>query len=434
MNKLLHLIYIIAFLLTSPALATVSPKQIVELDYVIAIVNNDVLTHSELEDRIQMIVKQLQEKKTKLPARDVLQSQILEQLIMEKIQLQRAQKVGIRVNDETVNRVLANIASSNGLTLEKFRDILQKDGIDYEDFRENIRNEITIKQLRQRRVENRVNVSPQEIDNYLASQKNRKGNDEEYNLGHILISLPETANAEQIQKAKQKAEQVLNKLRNGADFQQMAVAVSGGQLALKGGQIGWRKTAQMPTLFADIAPQMKVGTYSDLIRSASGFHIIKLQDKRSDSKRHIIEQTLARHILIRTNELRSNSEVEQRLKLLRERIIRGEDFSILARNHSDDKASAADGGSLGWVSTGMMVKRFEEQMNKLKPGEVSQPFASRYGWHIVQVMSRRKHDNTKDYQRLQARNNISQRKTEEAVENWLRRLRSEAYVEYRFNQ
>ena len=434
MNKLLHLIYIAAFLLSSPTLVNASTNQIVELDYAIVIVNDDVLTHSELEDRIQIVVKQLQEKNTKLPSRDVLQKQILEQLVMEKIQLQRAQKVGIRINDENVNKVLANIARSNGLTLEAFRDILQKDGYDYEDFRENIRNEIIIKQLRQRRVENRVSVSPQEIDNYLISQKNRKGSNEEYNLGHILINLPEAANAEQIQKAKQKAEQVLNKLRNGADFQQMAVAVSSGQQALKGGQIGWRKAAQMPTLFADLVPQMEVGSYSDLIRSASGFHIIKLQDKRSDTKRHVIEQTLARHILIRPNELRSNSEVEQRLNLLRERIIRGEDFSILARSHSDDKASAADGGSLGWVSPGAMVKRFEEQMNTLKPGEVSQPFVTRFGWHIVQVMSRRKHDNTEEYQRLQARNNISQRKTEEAIENWLRRLRSEAYVEYRLNQ
>lgn len=434
MNKPLHLIYIIAFLLTGPALAKVSSHQIVELDYVIAVINDDVLTNSELEDRIQLVVKQLEEKKTKLPPRDVLKKQIIEQLIMEKIQLQRAHKVGIRVNDETVNKVVTNIARSNGISLDEFRNILLKDGFDFEDFREKIRNEIIVKQLRQRRVENRVNVSPQEIDNYLASQKKRKGTDEEYNLGHILISLPETANAEQIQKAKQKAEEVLKKLRDGADFQQMAVAVSGGQQALKGGQIGWRKAAQMPTLFADTVPQMEVGAYSDLIRSASGFHIIKLQDKRSDTKRHIIEQTLARHILIRPNELRSNNEVKQRLELLRERIINGEDFSILARSNSDDKASAADGGSLGWVSPGMMVASFEEQMGRLQPGEISQPFTTRFGWHIVQVMSRRKHDNTEELQRLQARNNISQRKTEEAVENWLRRLRSEAYVEYRFNQ
>jgi peptidyl-prolyl cis-trans isomerase SurA len=358
---------------------------------------------------------------------------VLEQLIMEKIQLQRAQKVGVRVNDEALNNVLSNIARTNGLTLQEFRTVLEKDGYRYEDFRENIRNEMIIKQLRERRVENRVNVSPQEVDTYLASQKNRKGSDIEYNLGHILISLPEAANAEQIQQAQQKAQQVLKQLREGADFEQTAIAVSSGQLALKGGQIGWRKTAQMPTLFADIVPEMKVGEYSDLIRSASGFHIVKLQDKRSDVQRHIIEQTLARHILIRPNELRSNAEVEQRLKQLRARIINGEDFAILARSHSDDKASAADGGSLGWVSPGLMVQRFEQQMNQLKPGEISQPFQTRYGWHIVQVMSRRKYDNTEEYQRLQARNNISQRKTEEAVENWLRRLRSEAYVEYRIN-
>ncbi|MGD8812468.1 MAG: peptidylprolyl isomerase [Thioalkalispiraceae bacterium] len=433
MNKFLYLISLLAFLLANPLSAGASTSQITELDYIIAIVNDDVLTRSELDDRMQMVIKQLQQKDTRLPSQEVLQRQVLEQLIMEKIQLQRAQKVGVRVNDEALNNVLSNIARTNGLTLQEFRTVLEKDGYRYEDFRENIRNEMIIKQLRERRVENRVNVSPQEVDTYLASQKNRKGSDIEYNLGHILISLPEAANAEQIQQAQQKAQQVLKQLREGADFEQTAIAVSSGQLALKGGQIGWRKTAQMPTLFADIVPEMKVGEYSDLIRSASGFHIVKLQDKRSDVQRHIIEQTLARHILIRPNELRSNAEVEQRLKQLRARIINGEDFAILARSHSDDKASAADGGSLGWVSPGLMVQRFEQQMNQLKPGEISQPFQTRYGWHIVQVMSRRKYDNTEEYQRLQARNNISQRKTEEAVENWLRRLRSEAYVEYRIN-
>lgn len=434
MKTLLHLIYIVALISSSPALVSAKTNNITELDYAVVVVNNDVLTRTELEDRLRVIVKQLEEKNTKLPPQEVLQRQILETMIMEKIQLQRAQQVGIRVSDEAVNRVLNNIARSNNLSLENFQDILAKDGFDYEDFRENLRNELIIKQLRQTRVENRVEVSPQEVDNYLATQKNRKGSNVEYNLGHILIAVPEAASPEQIEKARQTAEQTLQKLKQGADFKQMAVAVSGGQQALQGGQLGWMKAAQMPTLFADIVPELAVNSYSNIIRSASGFHIIRLQDKRSDTKRHIIEQTLARHILIRPNEILSNNEARQRLQILRDRIIAGEDFALLARSNSDDKGSAAEGGSLGWVSPGMMVQSFEEVMNSLKPGEVSEPFTTRYGWHIIQVMSRRKHDDTVSYERIQASNNIRKRKTDEAIENWLRRLRSEAYVEYRFNQ
>ncbi|MEJ2141093.1 MAG: peptidylprolyl isomerase [Gammaproteobacteria bacterium] len=434
MKSFLPLLITALLLGTNPSRASVPAEKIAELDYAVVVVNDDVLTRTELEDRLRMVVKQLNERNTKLPPQDVLQRQILESMIMEKIQLHRAKQVGIRVSDEDLNKVLANIARGNGLTLENFRKILAKDGFEYEDFRENIRNELIIKQLRQRRVESRVEVSPQEVDNYLSTQKNRKGSNIEYNLGHILITVPEAATPEQIAKAKQTAEQTLQKLQQGADFAQMAVAVSGGQQALKGGQLGWMKQAEMPTLFADVVPELAVGNYSKIIRSSSGFHIIRLQDKRSDTKRHIVQQTLARHILIRPNEILSNDEARQRLNLLRERIINGEDFSLLARTHSDDKGSAAEGGSLGWVNPGTMVPQFEDTMNQLKPGEISKPFTTRYGWHIVQVMSRRKHDDTTSYERIQASNNIRKRKTDEAIENWLRQLRSEAYVEYRFNK
>lgn len=434
MKSFLPLLITALLLGTNPSQANVPADKIAELDYAVVVVNDDVLTRTELEDRLRMVIKQLNERNTKLPPQDVLQRQILESMIMEKIQLHRAKQVGIRVSDEDLNKVLGNIASGNGLTLENFRKILAKDGFDYEDFRENIRNELIIKQLRQRRVESRIEVSPQEVDNYLSTQKNRKGGNIEYNLGHILITVPEAATPEQIAKARQTAEQTLQKLQQGADFAQMAVAVSSGQQALKGGQLGWMKQAEMPTLFADVVPELAVGSYSKIIRSSSGFHIIRLQDKRSDTKRHIIEQTLARHILIRPNEILSNDEARQRLNQVRERIINGEDFAMLARTHSDDKGSAAEGGSLGWVNPGTMVPQFENAMNKLKPGEISKPFTTRYGWHIVQVMSRRKHDDTASYERIQASNNIRKRKTDEAIENWLRQLRSEAYVEYRFNK
>lgn len=432
MKQLSHLLLSVS-LLCSLLFPVATSAQIKELDYVMVVVNEDVITYTELQDRLQDFLHR-QKNKRSLPPEHILQRQLLEHMIVELIQLQLAEKSGIRVSDETVNNNILMQAKSQGLTIEQMRNILAKDGYTYEQYREELRKNIILQQLKQRHVYNRVNVSEQEIDNYLATAKNRKGSNEEYNIGHILISVPESATPDQIRKAQARSEEVIKQLQAGADFTRLAIAESAGPQALKGGKLGWKKAVQLPTIIAGQLQNMKIGDISQPVRSASGFHIFKLLDKRSPGEKHLIEQTLARHILIRPSQLMPISEATQRLTRLRQRIIDGEDFASLARSHSDDKGSAADGGSLGWINPGMMVQEFEQQMNRLKPGEISEPFQSRFGIHIVQVLSRRNHDDTEAYERLQAKKNIRQRKVDEAEVNWLRSLRSEAYVEYRINQ
>ena len=374
-----------------------------EIDHIVAVANDDVITYTELEKRMRLIKQQLQQRQAKLPPDDVLRKQILEQLIIERLQLQLAQQVGIRVDDETINKVINNIAQENKFTLDQFREVLAREGYEFADFRQNIKKDITISQLRKRRVENRVTVTEQEVDNYLISQASRAGSKDEFHLAHILIAVPEAASPDQIRAAKERAETVLAQLRLGADFAETAIAMSNGQKALEGGDLGWRKAGQLPALFSETVISMKVGQMSGLIRSPSGFHIIKLLDRRSKAQQRTVQQTLARHILIRPNEVISNAEAKQRITRLYGRIEGGADFGQLARASSDDTASAVEGGSLGWVNPGVMVPEFEEQMNKLQPGQISQPFESQFGWHIVQVMARRQQDNTQQFERAQAR-------------------------------
>lgn len=422
------------FLLLLPATQLVAKPAVIPLDKIIAIVDDNIITQVELDERVKLISQQLKQQGRSLPSQNKLRKQILERLILEKIQLEMAKKTGIRINDEMVNRVIANIARENRLSMEQFRKVLQKDGFEFADFRENIRREVTISRLRKMRVENKVNISEQEIENYLSQHLKGKSSDDEYRLRHILIATPEAATPEQIENAKKNAENVVNELKSGEDFAQKAIAVSNDELALKGGDLGWRKTAQLPTFIASMARNMRQNEIQGPLRSASGFHIIKLENKRSKSQKHIINQTMARHILIRPTQILSREDARLRLQGILQRIKAGGDFASLARANSDDKAAAAEGGSLGWVSPGSMVPAFEEEMNKLKPGEISEPFMTQYGWHIVQVLSRRKHDNTEEFQRSQAITLIRKRKTEEAVQDWLRRLRAEAYVDYRTNK
>ncbi|HHS83352.1 MAG TPA: molecular chaperone SurA [Gammaproteobacteria bacterium] len=405
-------------------------ENIVELESIAAVVNNDVISSSELARKTREIKEQLQQNNTSLPPDSVLRQQVLENLITQHLQLQIAQRAGIRVDDEMLNRAVRNIAAQNNLTLEQFRNVLEKDGYDYTQFRESLRNDIAINRLRQRQVDNRITVSEEEIDNFLANLKAQGITDQAYHLGHILIAVPEAAKPEQIQAAQQKAERVLKELRTGSDFAQTAVAVSDDPQALQGGDLGWRKAGQIPTLFADTVVKMQPGQISNLIRSPSGFHIIKLLEKR-DEESQVITQTHARHILIRPSELVSEQEVRERLLQLKQRIEAGEDFATLARSNSEDPGSAAAGGDLSWVDPGTMVPEFEQQMAKLKANQISEPFKSRFGWHIVQVLERRNHDDQGKTRRSKVREVIRQRKIEQETQNWLRQLRDEAYVENR---
>lgn len=421
------------FVLSLPVVAGTSKAEVIELDGIIAVVNDDVITQLELENRLQLIKKQLGAR-TQLPDDDILRKQVLERVIMEKVQLQIAKRSGIRMNDETINRVIENIAKENKLSMDQFRQVLERDGMAFADFRENIKNEMIINELRKRQVNNKVSVSNQEVDNYLANQANIKNHEVEYHLNHILVATPEAATPDQIQKARRRAEALRERIHNGEDFSSIAIGNSDGPNALKGGDFGWRKAEQMPTFFSQIIETMEEDDVSLPLRSASGFHIIKLLEKRSPNQSHEVQQTLARHILIKPNQVVSNEDARKHLQTLRDRILSGEDFGQLARGHSADTGSAAEGGSLGWSNPGSMVPQFEEQMNMLEPGKISQPFRTQFGWHIVQVMSRRRHDDSEQFIRNQARQVIGKRKSEEAAQNWVRRMRSESYVEYRFNQ
>ena len=426
--------FLLLSLLLLPATQIYAKAEVTLLDKIIVIVDNNIITQIELDERVKLISQQLNQQGNRLPSKDILQKQILERLIIEKIQLNLADKTGIRVNDETVNRVIANIAQENKLSIEQFREVLLKDNYQFSDFRENIRREITISRLRKIHVENKINVSEQEIENHLARNLADESANDEYLLSHILIATPEAASAQQIAETKKKAESLIADLKNGSDFAERAIALSNDELALKGGDLGWRKLAQLPTLLSQNISSMQKDDIQGPLRSASGFHIIKLRDKRNNAKTNIVQQTKVRHILIRPTQVLSRDEARFRLNGILQRIKNGEDFAAIARASSDDKAAAAEGGSLGWVSPGTTVPAFEEEMSKLKPGGISEPFLTKFGWHIVQVLSRRQYDNTKQYQRSQAIQFIRKHKNEEATQSWLRRLRAEAYVDYRINK
>ncbi len=434
LSNCFHLAAKALFLVPLILTATPSAARIEPLDRIVAVVNEDVITESELHEEIRTILLQLREKNTRLPPQNVIERQVLERLIVKRLQLQLAATTGITVDDDTLNQALRQIAKSNHLSLSEFREVLEGDGFSFEKFRENIRDEIAISRLRNREVENRVTVSDQEIGNFQESQGKRGAlESQQFHLAHILITLPEAASPEQIQAARDKAVAVLDDLREGVDFREKAFAVSDGQQAFEGGDLGWRKLGQVPTLFVEVVQAMEVGEISDLIRSPSGFHIIKLLEIRGDERR-MITQTKVRHILISTNEMTSDDDAIIRLEQLKARIEGGEDFATLARAHSDDKGSAIQGGELGWVDPSSMVSEFEDVMNRMPAEEVCAPFRTQYGWHILQVMARREHDSTEEFKRTQAREEIRKRKVEEDLELWLRRLRDEAYVEYRLEE
>jgi peptidyl-prolyl cis-trans isomerase SurA len=429
--KLFHnCIYIAGLLIPLTLTGTVNAG--VPLDRIVAIVNEDVIMQSELHNKLRTLVNQLTEQRAQLPPRDILEQQVLEQLILNKLQLQFAANTGIMVDDETLNRAISNIASENKLNLSQFREILERDGYSYEAFREDIRNEIIISRLRQRQVDNRVTVTDREIDYHLANEEVQGGTETEYRLSHILVATPDEATQEEIDQAKLVAEKILEDLANGEDFAMLARTISDGQQALDGGDLGWRKAGDIPSLFAGHVTNLKEGEVSELIQNPSGFHIIKLTALRSGDK-HVVTQTKARHILIRPNELVTDEDAKARLDQLVIRLKGGDSFEELARSHSEDPGSAVNGGDLGWANPGDMVPEFENEMNRLEPGEISAPFRSPFGWHIVQVMERRQHDNTEDVKRARARETIRARKIEEAQQNWLRGLRDEAYVEYRLD-
>lgn len=398
------------------------------LDRIVAVVEDDVILERELNTEVAVVAAKLRSGNVNMPPEFVLRKQVLERMVLDKLQRQVAAKSGIQVSDEMLRNSVGEIASRNNMSVEAFREELSRQGMDYKSFEDSIRNEIIINQLRGREIGSRIKVTDAEVAHYMETQSQAGQSNSQYRLGHILIAVSEAASSTAIQKAKEKAEQVVAELRGGADFKQMAISVSNDDNALKGGDLGWRGMGQIPTLFADTVTGMKQGDVSDPIRSPSGFHIIKMLEMEGAGQ-HIVTKTKVRHILIKTNELIDDAEAQKRLQALRERIRDGDDFATLARAHSDDKGSAVNGGSLDWVSPGALVPPFEEAMNKLAINEISQPVQTQFGWHMIQVLGRENQDNSDQFKKDRVREEIRKRKIEEETELWLRRLRDEAYVE-----
>jgi peptidyl-prolyl cis-trans isomerase SurA len=415
--------------------STISPAQTRDigvhgemLDRIAAIVNDGLVLKSELDAQMDAVTKRLQEQKVELPSQSVLKQQVLDRLIVQEIQTQHAKRVGLTVSDEQLNSALQEIASRNKIPFDQLPTALSAQGVDYKQYREGMRKELTLNTLRQRDVIAHINVSPRELEQFLARQQSSAANDE-FNVSHILLSLPEAATPQQLEEITHKAQELAARASKGEDFGQLAIANSNSQTALDGGQLGWRKGTQLPQFILDLVAPMKAGQVSAPVRTPSGFHIVKLNERRSGEAQVIINQIHVRHILMKTNELDDDETVRQKLSKLRDRILKGEDFAGLASTNSSDPGSAPDGGDLGWSGPGTFVPEFDKAIADLKVNEISEPFKSRYGWHIVQMLGSRTYDSTDDVRRQRAFAAIRESKADEETELWLRRLRDEAFVE-----
>ena len=406
---------------------------ILTLDRIVAVVNNEVITQGELNDQMTIVQLNLQKQGTALPPIDALQKQLLERMINDLVQTQEAKETGIRVDDATLDKTLQRIADENNVSMTAFRELLEKDGIRWSKFREDIRGQVTMSRLREREVEGNIAVTEAEVDTQLAIESREQNTDQEYRLAHILVLVPEQATTQQIDARRKRAMQALSELRKGAEFAQISAQFSDAPDALQGGNLGWRETNRMPAIFLEAMGTLKAGETSDILRSPNGFHIVKLLDKRGKTTVPSIQQNKARHILIRNKEGLTEEEARTRLQRLRERIIGGADFAELAKVHSDDP-SAAKGGELGWISPGDTVPEFERVMNQLRDNEISVPFQSPFGWHILQVQERRSEGLSEERKRSVARNAIRGRKADEAYTDWLRQTRDRAFVEYRLDE
>lgn len=396
------------------------------LDSIVAVVNDEVILASELDAAVQNAEQQIRQQQAQLPPSAVLERQVLEQMINQRLQVQAARDAGISVDDRTLNQTVRNIARENNVSLDEFRRILERDGYDYAEFREELRREILVTRLRQQRVDSRVQVTEREIERFL-SRREQADEDREYHLAHILVGLPNDPSPDQVEEAQAQAERIRAELDEGRSFQDAAVAHSDAPDALEGGDLGWRSPAQVPSVFEEVVGELEPGEYSEPLRSANGFHIVQLIDQRVGDAEQVTEYRI-RQIL-----LRDATNAQTRLDQLRNRIQRGEDFAALARSHSDDSDSAPDGGDLGWVTEADVPPAVADVMLGLNEGQVSAPFESRVGWHLVKVEETRTQDADDEQRRLQAREQLRRRKIEEEHQAWVRQLRDEAYVDQRLD-
>jgi peptidyl-prolyl cis-trans isomerase SurA len=416
-----------------------SARQPVLVDAIVAVVNTDVITMKELNDRVQIIEQRMRRQNMQIPPRDLLQKQLLERLIVNRAQMQMARDSGVRIDDAMLDRAVARIAEQNGITVQALRDQLERDGISFARFRDEIREEITLQRLREREVDNKLQITESEIDSFLASSTARSADaQQEINIAQILVRVPENASAQQIADRKKRAEQAIEQLKSGGEFAKIAASFSDAGDALTGGELGWRSSARLPQLFVEAVDKLGDGEIAPLVRSANGFHVLKLVGRRTvggtkSSAANVVQQTRARHILIKVSQIVSAAEARRKMVELKSRLDNGAaKFEDLARLYSND-GSASKGGELGWIYPGDTVPEFERAMNALKPGEVSQPVESPFGYHLIEVLERKTEELSRERQRLAARQALREQKLEEAYEDWLRQLRDRAYVEYRLD-
>ncbi len=428
----LLLVFFIPFSVAAQELAFDSPTSR-SLDYIVAIVNEDVITRKELDEAIKLGISRLQQQGMPLPDSPTLEKQVLESVITKKIQVQHAQEVGLSITEGELDETIQRIAEDNKLSLPEFHAALENDGIRYSKFREEIRDEMIMARLKEREVRNQVNVTEGEVDNYLQTQDSNTGGQDEYRLAHILILVTENMNSSQIQQRSERAEMAAVKINDGVDFSQVAAEFSDATDAKSGGIIEWRPIAQLGPMFAKMLESLNPGDVTPIIQSPNGFHIFKLLGRRAqETPIVIIDQTHSRHILIKINELTSEGEAKLKIQKIKERLDGGEDFAELAKLYSED-TSASSGGDLGWLSPGDTVPEFEKTMNALLLGQVSNPVKSQFGWHLIQVLERRTQDVSVNRRRQEARQAIRNKKTDVVIQEWLRQLRDQAYIEYRLD-
>ena len=420
--------------MTPPAAPVAAPRTTtVPLDRVIAVVNDEALTQWDLREQRRIVLEQLKASNVTAPSGDVLDKQVLERLITERALTQFAKETGIRVDDTTVERTILRIAEENKLSPDDFRKVLEKENIPYANYREDIRRQVVMQRLRDREVDSKILVTDAEVDNYLATVTSQAGGEREYSLSHIYVSVPEQATADQIETRRRRAEEALGEIKNGREFAQVAASYSDAPDATSGGSLGWRTPARLPSIFADPALKMKAGDVSAVLRSPAGFHVFKVVEIRNRDQATVVDQSHARHILIKVNEATSEAEGKVKIERLRERIVGGAKFEDLARVNSED-ATSVKGGDLGWISPGDTVPDFERAMDKLALNEVSAPVRTPFGWHLIEVLGRRKQDITLERRREQARQALRQRKSEEQFQEFVRQTRDRAYVEYKIDE
>jgi len=428
--KSISSIALLTFLVTLALQSSVDAKL---LDRIVAVVENDVIMESELRQRVNVLVKQFENNPEALPTQDVLLDQVLNRLIVERLQIQLAEQRGIQVDDLSLDQAMRNLAKRNRLTLEQFREVLLKQGIDYVAYRDQVRNEMMLDQLRRRTIESGIQISDVEIAELVNKvDKDLLKKEYEYNVAHILIAVPENPKPGQVEKSQHRAALVFERAKAGNNFAKLAIAASDAQDALQGGDLGWRNKAQLPEVFLQQIENMQAGDVSRIGKSPAGFHIFKVLDRRA-IENTMVDQVKTRHILVRTNALLTDEAAEQKLKELKRRIENGDDFGELAKANSDDVGSAANGGNMAWSASSNFVPKFKEMVDELEIKTISEPFKSRFGWHIVEVLDKREHDNSNEAMRAEAREQIRQRKVEEATELWLRQLRDESYIENRLH-